>query len=165
MFITLEIHSFALYKRISDILLIAIEKGIMVCSQLFVVSLWDPSVHNVQKTVSQVSQKSSSWLMCTEHFGMTSLLCLDIRSKSWLTKNEGGKAETPPRGIVINSLHIGHLKDPVSLVWEAAIFVKQWRHTVCEHWSNLGVCSFPSYMPATKKGFSLPPPQQSNSNF
>lgn len=71
MVLTFDIHSLALYNKISDILLMAMENGIMVCSQLFVLSLWDPPVHKVQNTVSQVSQKRSSWLMWTEHFGIT----------------------------------------------------------------------------------------------
>lgn len=149
--LTLEMHSFALYNRISDILLIAIENGIMVCSPLLALSLWDPPVHNVQKTVSQVSQKSNSWFICTEHLGITSLLCRDIKSKSWFTRKEGGRAATPPLGMTISSRHIGHRKEPVSRDGEAAILVRQWRQTVCEHWSSFGVCSPPSYMPENKK--------------
>lgn len=87
--------------------------------------------------------------MWIEHLGMTSLRCLDMRSSSWLTRKEGGSADTPPRGIVINSRHIGHLNVPVSLVCEAAIRVRQCRQTVCEQGSSLGVCSPPSYIPAT----------------
>lgn len=79
---------------------------------------------------------------------LTSLLCLDIKSSSWLTKKEGGRALTPPLGMVISSLQIGHRNDPVSRVCEAAILVRQCRQTVCEHCSSFGVCSFPSYMPA-----------------
>lgn len=89
-----------------------------------------------------------TWFMCTEHFGMTSLRCRDIRSNSWLTRNEGGRALTPPRGIVINSRQMGQRNDPVSRVWEAAILDRQCKHTVCEHGSNFGVCSLPSYIPA-----------------
>lgn len=140
-------QSLALYSRISDILFMAIEKGMIVCSQLLALSLCDPPVHKVQKTVSQVSQNNNSWLMWTEHLGMTSLLCLDIKSKSWLTRKDGGKAETPPLGMVISSRQIGQRKEPVSLVWLAAILVRQCRQTVCEHWRSLGVCSWPSYMP------------------
>jgi hypothetical protein len=44
-----------------------------------------------------------------EHLGMTSRLCLAIKSRSWLTRKEGGRAETPLLGIVISSRHIGHL--------------------------------------------------------
>ena len=40
--------------------LIAMEKGMMVCSQLDPLVLWLPPVQSVQKTVSQVSQNSSS---------------------------------------------------------------------------------------------------------
>lgn len=29
---------------------------------------------------------------------------------NWFTKKDGGNAATPPRGTVISSLHIGHLK-------------------------------------------------------
>lgn len=142
--LTLEMHSLALYNNISDILLIAIENGMIVCSQLFVPSLCEPPVHNVQKTVSHVSQKSNSWLMCTEHFGMTSLRCLDMRSSNWLTRNDGGNADTPPLGMFISSRHIGQRNEFVSLVWLAAILVKQCRQTVCEHCNNFGVCSLPS---------------------
>lgn len=153
-------HSLALYNNISDILLIAIENGIMVCSaQVLVESLCEPPVHKVQKTVSQVSQNSNSWLMWTEHFGITSRLCLDIKSNSWFTKNDGGRAWTPPLGIVINSRHIGHRNEPVSRVWDAAILVKQCKQTVCEHWRSLGVCSLPSYIPgknlASKTSYSI----------
>ena len=95
-----------------------------------------------------------TWLMCTEHFGMTSLLCRDIRSSSWLTRNEGGRAFTPPRGIVINSRQMGQRNDPVSRVCEAAILDRQCKHTVCEQGSSFGVCSPPSYMPANKEGRS-----------
>lgn len=125
----------------------AMENGMMVCSQLLAASLWEPPVHRVQKTVSHVSQNSNSWLIWTEHFGMTSRLCLDIRSSSWLTRKDGGKADTPPLGIVMSSLHIGHRKEPVSLVCPAAILVRQWRQTVWEHCRSLGVCSCPSYIP------------------
>ena len=40
--------------------LIAMEKGMIVCSQLDPLVLWLPPVHSVQNTVSQVSQNSSS---------------------------------------------------------------------------------------------------------
>lgn len=143
-------HSLALYNKISDILLMAIENGIIVCSQVLVASLCDPPVHKVQKTVSHVSQNNNSWFICTEHFGMTSLLWRDIKSSNWLTRNDGGKADTPPLGIVINSRQIGHLNDPVSLVWDAAILVRQCKHTVWEHCSNFGVCSLPSYTPVKR---------------
>lgn len=46
----------------------------------------------------------------------TSRLCRDIRSSSWFTRKLGGSAGTPPRGIVINSLQMGHLNAPVSRV-------------------------------------------------
>ena len=137
-------HSFALYNKISDILLIAIENGMMVCSQLLVPSLCEPPVHDIQNTISQVSQNNSSWVMWTEHLGMTSRRCLDIKSNNWLTRKDGGKADTPPLGMFMDSLHIGHRKEPVSLVCEAAILVKQCKQTVWEHWSNFGVCSLPS---------------------
>lgn len=52
-----------------------------------------------------------------------------MRSKSWFTRKLGGNADTPPRGIVISSLQIGHLNAPVSRVWDAAILVKQCKHT------------------------------------
>jgi hypothetical protein len=57
---TLDMHSLALYKRISDMRLIAMENGMMVCSQLVPLVLWLPPVQRVQNTVSQVSQNSSS---------------------------------------------------------------------------------------------------------
>lgn len=148
-------HSLALYNRISDILLMAIEKGIIVCSPLLALSLWDPPVHNVQKTVSHVSQNNSSWLMCTEHLGITSLLCLDIKSRSWLTRNEGGRAATPPRGMTISSRHMGHRKEPVSRDGDAAILVRQCRQTVWEHCRSFGVCSPPSYMPENENELCL----------
>ena len=91
-----------------------------------------------------------TWLMCTEHLGMTSLLCRDMRSSSWLTRNEGGRALTPPRGIVINSRQMGQRNDPVSRVWEAAILDRQCKHTVCEQGRSFGVCSPPSYRPANR---------------
>lgn len=87
-------------------------------------------------------------------YKLTSLLCLDIKSSSWLTKKEGGRALTPPLGMVISSLQIGHRNDPVSRVCEAAILVRQCRQTVCEHCSSFGVCSFPSYMPAKRRNTS-----------
>merc|ERR1712115_743330 len=92
----------------------AIEKGMTVWSVGPVApslpsTVCPPStVHRLQKTVSQVSQKSSSWLGWLEHLGTTSFLCLAIKSSSWFTRKEGGKAATPPPGIVIRSLHIGH---------------------------------------------------------
>lgn len=61
---------------------------------------------------------------------VTSLRCLDIKSSNWLTRKLGGKAGTPPLGIVINSLHIGHRKAPASLVCEAAILVRQCKQTL-----------------------------------
>lgn len=154
LFVTFEMQSLALYSNISDILLIAIEKGMIVCSQVVAVSLWDPLVQRVQKTVSQVSQKSNSWLIWTEHFGITSLRCLDIKSSSWLTRKDGGKADTPPRGMVISSLQIGHRNEPLSRVWLAAIRVRQCRHTVWEHCRSFGVCSWPSYIPEMQKYFT-----------
>lgn len=59
--LTLEMHSLALYSRISDIRLMAIENGIIVCS-LLEDWPWFPEepVHREQNTVSQVSQNNSS---------------------------------------------------------------------------------------------------------
>lgn len=59
-FFTFAKHSFALYNKISDIRLIAMLKGIIVCSQLELPSSWLPPVHCEQNTVSQVSQNNSS---------------------------------------------------------------------------------------------------------
>lgn len=87
-----------------------------------------------------------TWLKCTEHFGTTSLLWLAIRSNNWLTRNDGGRAATPPLGTVICSRHIGHLKVGDAAAWEA-ILRRQWRQTVCEHGNSFGVCSLPSYIP------------------
>ena len=146
---------------------------------------WVPPVHNVQNTVSHVSQNSNSykrceclamiwrlessyiymsliensqlnskreltWLWCVEHFGITSRLCLAIKSSNWLTRNDGGRAWTPPRGIVISSRHIGHRNCPVSRANVATILSKHWMQTVCEHGINFGLCSPPSYMPLRK---------------
>lgn len=59
--LTFEMHSFALYNKISDIRLIAMENGMIVCSLL---DDWpwfpDEPVQREQKTVSQVSQNKSS---------------------------------------------------------------------------------------------------------
>lgn len=81
---------------------------------------------------------------------LTSLLCRDIRSSSWLTRKDGGSAATPPRGIIISSRHMGHLKEPVSRDGDAAILVRQCRQTVWEHCRSFGVCSPPSYIPETE---------------
>ena len=40
---------------------------------------------------------------------MTSLICLAIKSINWFTRNEGGMAWTPPAGILMSSLQMGHL--------------------------------------------------------
>ena len=91
-----------------------------------------------------------TWVLCVEHFGTTSRRCLDMRSNNWFTIKLGGKAETPPRGITMTSLQMGHRNEPFSRAvdaWLAMILSKQSLHTVCEHWSNLGVCSAPSYGP------------------
>jgi hypothetical protein len=85
-----------------------------------------------------------TWLRWTEHLGTTSRRCDAIRSRSWLTRKEGGKAGTPPLGTVMLSLQMGHLK--VGWLWQA-ILSKQWRHTVWEHANSLGVCSPASYIP------------------
>ena len=55
-------HSFALYRSISDILLMAILKGMTVCSHDDVTARLecDTPVHCEQKTVSHVSQNNSS---------------------------------------------------------------------------------------------------------
>lgn len=54
-------HSFALYKSISDMRFMAILKGMTVCShEDNPRELWPPEVHWEQKTVSQVSQNSNS---------------------------------------------------------------------------------------------------------
>lgn len=135
-------HSLALYNRISDILFKAMENGTTVWSQG--VSLWGPSAQCRQKTQSQVSQKRSSRPGWELHWGITSLLCRAIKSSSWLTRNDGGKACTPPLGMVISSRQIGHRKQPASLVCEAAIRVRQCKQTVCEHCKSFGVCSPPS---------------------
>jgi len=106
-------------------------------------------------------------------------LWVDIKSSSWLTRNDGGRADTPPFwGTTISSLHIGHLKvcrccwtvwdscccwdcivllllpRPLFKSWAvrrllaaAAILVKQWTQTVCEHGRSLGARSTPSYTP------------------
>ena len=37
-----------------------------------------------------------TWFGCEEHLGTTSFLCLAIKSSSWLTRKEGGRAATPP---------------------------------------------------------------------
>lgn len=58
--ITFDRHSFALYNKISDIRLIAMLNGIIVCSQLVLPSSWLPPVHKAQNTVSHVSQNSNS---------------------------------------------------------------------------------------------------------
>ena len=98
-----------------------------------------------------------TWVWWVEHFGITSRLCLAIRSKSWLTRKEGGKAETPPLGMVINSRHIGQRNCPVSRAKVATIRSRQWRQTVCEQGNNLGLCSTPSYIPVhgVKKSISI----------
>lgn len=81
---------------------------------------------------------------------VTSLRCRDIKSSSWLTRKDGGSAATPPRGIIISSRHMGHLKEPVSRDGDAAILVRQCRQTVWEHCRSFGVCSPPSYIPEIK---------------
>ena len=88
-----------------------------------------------------------------EHFGITSLLCLAMRSNNWFTRNDGGKAWTPPPGIVISSLQMGHRNCPVSLAYVATIRSKHCRHTVWEQGSSLGECSPPSKMPKKSNRF------------
>ena len=108
----------ALYRRISDILLMAMEKGMTVWSDSVLlppsapsrVLMWPSAVQRLQNTQSQLSQNSSSWFGWELHLGTTSLLCLAIKSRSWLTRKEGGRAWTPPEGIVISSRHTGHLQ-------------------------------------------------------
>ena len=82
-----------------------------------------------------------TWLECMEHFGMISLRCWAIRSRSWLTMKEGGMCEMPPRGMLMVSRQMGHLKVVESRFWASTILSRQFRHTVCEQGSNLGVCS------------------------
>lgn len=89
-----------------------------------------------------------TWVWWVEHFGIISRRCLAIRSRSWLTRKDGGRAETPARGIVISSRHMGQRNCPVSRANVATIRSKQCRHTVWEQGSNLGLFSPPSYMPA-----------------
>ena len=137
---TLVATSLALYNNISDIRLMAMEKGTTVWSLLleeeqqeeeeeedeeddeeeeeeeeeeedrlaiseFLVSLTldsgapcDTFVQWEQKTASQLSQKSSSCDGWIPHLGITSLRWRAIRSSSWLTRNDGGSAPTPPLG-------------------------------------------------------------------
>lgn len=92
-----------------------------------------------------------TWVWWVEHFGITSRLCLAIRSKSWLTRKEGGKHTTPPLGMVINSRHMGQRNCPVSRAKVATIRSRQSRQTVCEHGNNLGLCSTPSYIPVGQR--------------
>ena len=92
-----------------------------------------------------------TWVWWVEHFGITSRLCLAIRSKSWLTRKEGGKHTTPPMGMVINARHMGQRNCPVSRAKVATIRSRQWRQTVCEHGNNLGICSTASYIPVKLK--------------
>ena len=47
---------------------------------------------------------------------MVSLFCRAIRSISWLTMNEGGRARRPPGGIRTRSRHIGHLHHTLASV-------------------------------------------------
>ena len=99
---------------------------------------------------------------------MVSLFCRAIRSISWLTMNEGGRARRPPGGIRTRSRHIGHLHHtlasvlarggagrggagmgagylkPSSRASAATILVRQLRQTVWEQGSSLGPCSAPS---------------------
>ena len=70
---------------------------------------WPSAVQTLQNTQSQVSQNSSSWLGWEEHLGTTSLRWRAIRSRSWLTRKEGGRFWTPPVGMVMSSRHTGHL--------------------------------------------------------
>ena len=70
---------------------------------------WPSAVQRLQNTQSQVSQNSSSWLGWEEHLGTTSLRWRAIRSRSWLTRKEGGRFWTPPVGMVMSSRHTGHL--------------------------------------------------------
>ena len=70
---------------------------------------WPSAVQTLQNTQSQVSQNSSSWLGWEEHLGTTSLRWRAIRSRSWLTRKEGGSEVTPPAGMVMSSRHTGHL--------------------------------------------------------
>lgn len=116
-------------------------------------------------------------------------LWVDIKSSSWLTRNDGGRATTPPfGGTTMSSLHIGHLNvcrccwaawescccwdcmrlpfpvfrplfnDASSVVRRllaaAAILVKQWTHTVCEHGNSFGARSPPSYTPVKSKSYN-----------
>ena len=90
---------------------------------------------------------------------MVSLFCRAIRSISWLTMKEGGRARRPPGGIRTRSRHIGHLHHtlasvlarggagylkPSSRASAATILVRQLRQTVWEQGSSLGPCSAPS---------------------
>lgn len=100
---------------------------------------WDPFSQTLQKTTSQDSQKSSSCWVWVEHLGMTSLLWLDIKSSNWLTRNEGGRVKTPPRGKVMVSLQMGHRKKPASRTpGREAIFSRHDLQTVWLQWSSLG---------------------------
>ena len=102
------------------------------------------------KCMFQDPYQIRTWVWWVEHLGMTSLRCLAIRSKSWLTRIEGDRDDTPPLGIVISSRHMGHLNCPVSRANVATIRSKHWRHTVWQHVNDLGLCSPPSYMPKNK---------------
>ena len=51
----------------------------------------------------------STWFWWWEQFVMICLVWAAIRSRSWLTRKDGGKAWSPPGGILMSSRHIGHL--------------------------------------------------------
>ena len=55
---------------------------------------------------------------------MTSLLWRAIRSSSWLTRNDGGIARTPPLGMEISSRQMGHLRNTTQMKFE--VFPKEW---------------------------------------
>ena len=57
---------------------------------------------------------TSTWPGWQLQVGMVSLFCRAIRSISWLTMKEGGRARRPPGGILTRSRHIGHLQHTVS---------------------------------------------------
>ena len=115
--------------------------------EAIIISHWVMIISDLIIIKCRITRMKPTWLWWVEHFGMTSRRCRAIRSSNWFTRKEGGRAWTPPRGIVINSRHIGHRNWPVSRANVATILSKHCMHTVWEHGISFGLCSPPSYMP------------------